>query len=244
MSSFADPVPVRRTGARYPDVPSFLGAGIRDVECRATPGADAGDWGIPLPPELHQAVAKRQWEYRAGRHCARQALERLGADAVVPGRDPSGAPVWPDAVVGAITHTAGYARAAVGWVRDFAGVGIDTEGVVPPARLKLGPSIAVPPEFAVAEAGGLDACEAFTLVFSAKEAVYKCLHPLVRRHFGFHDVRLTALDAATAGFTVELVTTLTPEWQSGTTLAGRFALDGSLLHTGVTVPAGLIGVVS
>ena len=66
---------------------------------------DFPDSGIPPV----RGVAKRQAEYLAGRLCAREALHQLCGQALVPGRDEDGVPLWPAGTVGSITHGAGRA---------------------------------------------------------------------------------------------------------------------------------------
>ena len=48
------------------------------------------------------------------------------------------APIWPDRVVGSITHTGDFAAAAVAWAADIAGLGIDSEQAIDRAGLKMG----------------------------------------------------------------------------------------------------------
>ncbi len=181
---------------------------------------------ISLPPELATAVIKRRVEYLAGRHCARAAL-RAHAPALAEApiaRGPDRAPAWPAGVVGSITHTAGYAAAAVAHTHALRGLGLDLERWVrPTAPANLGAHLARPGELAqlVAESGWSEV-EALTLLFSAKESLYKCLYPEVRRYFGFHDATIATLDTAACQFVARLDETLTPALPAGTTLVGRF----------------------
>ncbi|MFG2409229.1 4'-phosphopantetheinyl transferase [Streptomyces brevispora] len=73
--------------------------------------------GSELFPEQELLVAhvleQRRREFTTGRRCARQALARLGLPRVPVLVGPSGEPLWPDGVVGAIIHCAGYRAAAV-----------------------------------------------------------------------------------------------------------------------------------
>ena len=75
------------------------------------PGIEA----IALPLDLHAAVPKRQWQYRAGRLCAMHALTALAYPnpAMVVTRTPSGAPLWPTGTTGSITHTDDYVSAVI-----------------------------------------------------------------------------------------------------------------------------------
>jgi enterobactin synthetase component D len=194
---------------------------------------------IPLPLELKGAVPKRQVQFRAGRYCAMLAIQALhGGSPMLVGRDPSGAPLWPEGVVGSITHTDDVAAAAVAFSADVRSLGIDTERVMSESQAReLNGTVAWPAELAPARAASMTRLEAMTLVFSAKESVFKCLHPLVRRAFDFQDVRFVSIDAAAGTFLVRVVKTLSEEFPSGTPLEGRFSLDGHWVHTGMCLTA-------
>lgn len=74
------------------------------------------------------------------------------------------------------------------------------------------------------------------LVFSAKESVYKCYFPVVRRVLEFHDVEIElALDSPRGGvFTARVLPGPAPMSR----LHGRFARDDVRVYTGVTLRAG------
>jgi enterobactin synthetase component D len=105
------------------------------------------------------------------------------------------APIWPEGIVGSITHTAGFAAAAVAWAADIPGLGIDSERIIDPAMAGDIADICMVDEGTLFEApDGRSFCEFCTFVFSAKEAVFKCLFPLTRKFLEFSDVRITSLD--------------------------------------------------
>jgi 4'-phosphopantetheinyl transferase EntD len=95
-------------------------------------------YDVRLFPEERSAIAgaveKRRREFVGARFCARSALEQLGLPAapILPG--PGGAPLWPEGVVGSITHCDGYCASAVASARGVLAVGIDAEPAAPPAR--------------------------------------------------------------------------------------------------------------
>src|ERR1700688_5221299 len=89
-----------------------------------------------LPQALRHATQKRQREFLAGRWCAKQALQCLGAGSTHVAMAGDRAPIWPDGVVGSITHTGGFVAAAVAWAADIAGVGIDSEEIIVPAAAR------------------------------------------------------------------------------------------------------------
>jgi 4'-phosphopantetheinyl transferase EntD len=141
---------------------------------------EAGLVGPELSPRRFQSVLARD--------CARSALARLGARPVAIPRAPTGAPVWPDGVVGSLTHTAGLQAAVVGPRSDFAGLGIDVE---PCHRLRPGVArtFAAPAELAAAaeilgDAGPL-------AVFCAKEAAFKAWFPATGVWMSMTDVTVT-----------------------------------------------------
>jgi phosphopantetheine--protein transferase-like protein len=189
-------------------------------------GAELEDIGQPVP--LHpqeellvaQAGQKRRRDFALGRSCARAALSALGhGDAMVIGRDESGAPLWPTGVVGSITHTKFYAAAMVAQAQDVSGLGVDAEqvgGVTPDLWPRL---------FDSAECDQLTALHPrqqqifATLFFSAKEAVYKASGS--KSGLAFREIHITPEDG---GFTAA---------RSGAILRGRYALQDDLMLTAV-----------
>src|ERR1700730_11763137 len=146
-----------------------------------------------LPQALRYATQKRQREFLAGRWCAEEALQRLGAGSTHVAMAEDRAPIWPDGVVGSITHTGNFAAAAGAWAADIAGVGIDSEEIIDPAAARDIADICMVDEAMLFEpAHGRSFCEFCTLVFSAKEAVFKCLFPLTRKFLEFFAVRITS----------------------------------------------------
>lgn len=133
---------------------------------------------------------KRNREFTAGRYCARQALGRLKITADVP-VDTDRKPVWPDGVVGSISHSRHYAWAATAKKDSIKGIGVDTEIIVDDATLRqIVKEVTTDAEWKLLSLINADIKTAFTVVFSAKESIFKCLYPLNEKFFGFHDVQL------------------------------------------------------
>ena len=198
---------------------------------------------IPIPEALRASVPKRQLHFRAGRFCAMEALAALtdghGPSTMIVARGDGGAPEWPAGVTGSITHTDDFASAAVALTGDAAAIGIDAERVMSDAQaLRVKDVIVSPSELAEVGPRAWTRAEALTLVFSAKEAIFKCLHPRVRRMFDYHDVRIEAAHADAGIFEARLVTSLSPRWPAGARLVGRFEIDRPLVHTGICVREG------
>ena len=194
----------------------------------------------PLPESLKSAVRKRQMEFLAGRHCARRAIGACAPDhagapiPIGPGREP----VWPAPVVGSITHVRGFASAAVARRSDASGIGLDVELIMTDAlALDVLASIATPAELAaIVGATGWSTARALTVVFSAKETIFKCLHAHVGRYFDFLDASIDELDPASGTFQGHLVVTLTPGLPGGHRLEGRFQQDEHRVVTAMLLP--------
>jgi 4'-phosphopantetheinyl transferase EntD len=143
-----------------------------------------------LPAELRcveRAVEKRQREFAAGRVSARAALAALGCEPVPLLIGPGRMPAWPAGVVGSITHTDGYCVAVVGLAERYAALGVDAEyiGAVTPSLW----AVVLHPEELVRIKNLEEARQRqmSTLMFSAKEAFFKCQYPLTRRWLGFDE---------------------------------------------------------
>jgi 4'-phosphopantetheinyl transferase EntD len=151
-----------------------------------------------FPEELdyiRRAVPKRRAEFGTARICARRALAALGARevALVPRSDR--APAWPPGVVGSITHCDDYCAVVVHRAPPALSVGLDAE------RLRrLDPEIielVVTPRERRWLREQADPMGLAILLFSAKEAYYKCQYPLSGALLDFQDVELEVDLAAT-----------------------------------------------
>src|SRR5437867_13394741 len=84
------------------------------------------------PAELERTLdfaPKRLREYCAGRLCARRALAELGISGHSLRHGQDRRPVWPQGVVGSITHTDSFCAAVVARKGPLRAIGLDAEGV-------------------------------------------------------------------------------------------------------------------
>jgi enterobactin synthetase component D len=196
----------------------------------------AAHFGVPLPVELHAASQKRQAEFVAGRFCAVKAMQRLGwTEAVVLPAGPNRAPLWPAGMVGSITHTAKFVSAAVASTRDLRSVGIDSEAVMNYRLMcDVSSTIMCGDEWVVRSCESGIGREVFTtLVFSAKESIFKCLFSAVNTIFDFTDVEIFHIDKRSGDFRYRLRKDLSLDFCSGYTGSGKFELRPGYVHTGV-----------
>ena len=107
-------------------------------------------------------------------------------------------PIWPAGFVGSLSHSDDWVWGCVARKTDVLSIGIDTELIASNAiRQDVEDTIATDSEWHLVGQLGLSPEETFTLVFSAKEAFYKCWYPLVKTYFDFFDVEIVALTPST-----------------------------------------------
>lgn len=147
---------------------------------------------------------KRLKEFTAGRICAHKAAEALGKELHYLKRKSSGAPEWPDFLVGSITHSKTMAVAAVGESRHYRSIGVDAEKIIIDQKKKVLERMVLTPEEKVyLEQHDFDKTLA-TIIFSAKESLYKLLNPLVDIYINFDEGIVSKIDEDKQCFTIEL----------------------------------------
>jgi 4'-phosphopantetheinyl transferase EntD len=186
-----------------------------------------------------RAVPKRVQEFAAGRLCARRALAEFGiVDFPINAADDR-QPIWPDNYVGSISHTSGFGAAVVAERAMAAALGLDSE-VVGDVHPEVWPSICVPIETAWIES--LPASEqaaAVTLIFSAKEAFYKCQYALVHERLDFHDVRVEveAWGASRGTFRILATRNIALRTHTSLPVQGRYLYHERLVTAGMSLAA-------
>ena len=180
---------------------------------------------------------KRCADFTAGRLCARRALAELGIVDFPLAINPDRSPRWPPGIVGSISHTGGYGCAVAAHAADVGGIGVDAEivGRVTPELDRL---IFTSREAAfLATLSDAERARAATIIFSAKEAFYKCQFPLTRRWLDFREasLELTTSDLRSGTFVVDTAYELLGLSAVPLPLRGRFCIDGDIAVTGVAL---------
>ena len=175
---------------------------------------------------IEHAVDKRRQEFIAGRICARQALERLGIFTGPLHKLPNGSIAWPDGIMGTVSHNEIWCGAAVARRCDVAGIGLDIETVARMGK-KLWRRILTEEERAWLDRQAVaEAQQSVALIFSAKEAVYKCIAALVQGRIGFMNAVIVP-DMQQGSFAVRLNEPIAAHLPQGLRLQGRsFFLRG------------------
>ena len=181
------------------------------------------------------ASPKRRLEFSLGRMAARHALAQLGiTNRPAIGSGEKGMPLWPDGIVGSITHAAGSAIAVAAHDREAWALGIDLQDLERGRRVDISKMICHDSELPWIEALPEQRHERLLSLFSAKESIYKALFPVCRRYISFKDVQLL-WDEQRSEFDARLVVNLSqilPEgfcFTVGCTVKEGFVLSYVLL---------------
>jgi 4'-phosphopantetheinyl transferase EntD len=226
---------VANPAALSPLLAGLFPAGIAAAELRRTLPA-----ALLLPEEQQVCSAfapKRVREFTAGRVCAHRALAKLGISDFPIGRRSDRRPHWPDRIIGSITHTADFVGAVVAPRGQIRAIGVDAEQI---GRVT---SEIIPLVCTSGEVAWLDALpqderrKAATIIFSAKEAFYKCQYEVREQWLDFHDIALE-FDSDTllqGSFAIRSVRPMTLPEAEAIGFEGRFQVEDDLVVTGVTL---------
>jgi 4'-phosphopantetheinyl transferase EntD len=172
--------------------------------------------GLLRPACIVRSVPARQAEFFFGRLAARLALTQLGLPALDVPIGPSRQPVWPGGVIGSLTHSGALAAAAVAHRGGLGGMGIDIEHVPDAAGLDAIAAIALDAHESRLvrqwQQSGLRSALGTTLIFSAKECLFKAAFAAVGRYFDFSAVRAVGLAPQEGLLTLEVVQGLSAEF--------------------------------
>jgi enterobactin synthetase component D len=196
----------------------------------------------PLPaPGQNKGEARlrrRDAQRRAGRTHAAQLLASLGATRTDVASAADGSPVWPEGFVGSITHTDRMIGVAVAPRDRVRSVGIDLERVIEEdVACEVESLCLVKSERDLVIQTRMSHALFTTLCFSAKEALYKCLCPLVGCFFDFGDVEIVELDERTRTLRIKVLNNLNREFSCGLRLCGSFRFEADHVFTIFELPA-------
>jgi 4'-phosphopantetheinyl transferase EntD len=186
---------------------------------------------------IQNAAPKRRREFAAGRLCARASLEALGLYGVPLLAADDRSPRWPAAVVGSITHTDGFCGAVVATRERMSGLGIDAE-LRQCVQCHLWPQICVEDELRwLRRLSPARQRDMATVLFSAKEAFYKCQYGITRAWLDFGDVHISIEDDRFEVRPLKPIEGLDSSRVGR--FSGRFRLESDLVLTGIALGPGM-----
>ncbi|MCO7254875.1 4'-phosphopantetheinyl transferase superfamily protein [Dickeya oryzae] len=191
-------------------------------------------YDIAMPSVIASSVRKRQAEFLAGRFIAVTALKSCGVECPTIGIQSDRAPRWPTGYIGSISHTNGNVVAVVAKTQHHTAAGIDVERIMDCATLmQVLPSITVGDEWHRIECqrGGLSVEQLGTLIFSAKESLFKTLNPVVNKFFDFTAAMLTQVRVKQRRFTIQLTCDWSEQYRATLSFTGRFYINHNVVVT-------------
>lgn len=186
---------------------------------------------ISKPEALSRAVHKRQGEFLAGRVLAQTALGLLGHQNVSVAIGKHRAPIWPSGLSGSISHSEGRCVCVI--VPDErAVVGIDIEKIASGDSFEAIFRQTLDPRERDIIAGqtGFDVNVLASLVFSAKETLFKALYPIVGEYFDFDAAQLVYIPEDDE-LCLELTRTLHATLPANTRFMVRFSMAADHVRT-------------
>jgi 4'-phosphopantetheinyl transferase EntD len=168
---------------------------------------------------------ERKKEFLLGRLCASRAYEQLiGSELISLPVNPDRSPHWPPQILGSISHNQFLVGAVVSNSKNLIGVGIDFEvvGRVRPELIRY-----ITNSQDLTGHHSLTQEELLTIIFSAKESLYKALFPLVKKFFGFEAAALREIDCEKGEFTIDLINQISEEFgpEKRYQFKGRFLIS-------------------
>ena len=161
------------------------------------------DFGLRCPAHIASSTEKRKSSFFAGRLAAKVGMGALGVSEEDVGVGPRGEPLWPKTVSASLSHTDDTAMCILscGQYR----LGIDVErpmNVTDSYEVKKMIMTKFEQQYFSKFSFGKNCLT--TILFSAKECLYKALYPEVQSYFDFLDVETIRVDLLCSEITFRL----------------------------------------
>jgi len=182
---------------------------------------------------IFNAVEKRKKEFTVGRLCAKKALSEFGIYCypVLMNKDRS--PIWPEGIVGSITHTMDYCGIALARKDRIRSVGLDAE-IIDEVKEEYREIICSKDELDwIFQLPSRERQRYLSLFFSAKECFYKFQYPLTREWVGFKEVRVLIEDIKTHEFKIILLKDINEQFRRNRFFNGNYFMNNRHVVTGM-----------
>lgn len=179
---------------------------------------------IDYPNNFNKFTPNRQAEFITGRYLARKALLELGSPETIVPVGKNRAPRWPTGFVGSISHTNDIVYCAVARLRSLDVLGIDIERLFDEKTTNgISDSIVKKQEMDMIINLRMPLTWALTVVFSAKESLFKALYPRLGVYFDFLDVDIVNINEEDKTFTIKIKNILSKKLGDRSEYIGRYS---------------------
>ena len=188
-----------------------------------------------LSPEertyLESVSQNRKREFIAGRFCAREAMKSANIPPEHIRIGEKGEPIWPHNIVGSITHSHGYAAAAVAKKSEVLSLGLDAETNEPLSSKVLQRIGNAQEQEWVKSVDSSLIQNPGKVLFSAKEATYKAWYPITQEWLGFQEAHID-FHSDENTFTVQI-----QKKGPFKKLFGKFVIQQGIILTAIEIPS-------
>lgn len=207
-------------------IPKIFDNNIRHISATFDPSVELN---LSLPSIFPNYSKKRLNEFLAGRICALKALNGLVyCNEILPIKK-NNLPCWPSGITGSISHTNNTVSVVVSHSNNNFFLGLDLEDIFEKNTAEeLEKQILSKRERRYLNLE--DYTKVITLIYSAKEAVFKAVNSLKISFLDFQEIEITSLDFSSNFFEAKLVKPIIKN-----KLNGRFAFFNSQVTTGLKI---------
>jgi enterobactin synthetase component D len=175
-------------------------------------------------------------QFLAGRYCAFKACEKMGFNLTELLVGNNREPLWPDSIVGSISHSKTAVMAIVASSDHFKSVGLDLEMVIPDARFDVIERMVLTElDLKFLKSRNIDKNLFYTIIFSAKEALYKTIYPLVHCYFDFKEASIIDLNLENGSFNLKLHSKLEAVSKFNSNYTGKFIVERGQVITQIVL---------
>jgi len=223
------------------DFPSFNGLdNIEFCRCKFRSGnyddSLYSRHAIDFPACIRKSIRKRKSEFLAGRYAAQHALYRIGVNELSIGIGLHRNPVWPDGILGSITHNDDTAICAIARSSHVSALGIDLETHIKAQIINdIKHSIIDFSEERMLRQLPIPFDTAFTIAFSAKESLFKALYPHVGTYFTFSSAKIGQLNPHHMRFSISLQHDLNEDFHQHRIIDGQYIINSRDVLTIISI---------
>ena len=209
---------------------NLFSSSVTVMETR-TPTDDASFLSPEERTYLESVSQNRKREFIAGRFCAHEAMKSANMPPEHIRIGEKGEPIWPHNIVGSITHSHGYAAAAVAKKSEVLSLGLDVETNEPLSSKVLQRIGNTQEQEWVQSVDSSLIQNPGKVLFSAKETTYKAWYPITQEWLGFQEAHID-FHSDENTFTVQIQKKGPFE-----KLFGKFAIQQDIILTAIEIPS-------
>jgi 4'-phosphopantetheinyl transferase EntD len=184
---------------------------------------------------IHGSTVKRFNEFIAGRTCCKRCLNRMSISDFPVLKDKFGLPVFPDHIVGSISHTKSIGIAITGKKEEYKALGIDVEEIGRIKKQHIGIFTTQEELNFLIQLSGFKQEAYSTLIFSAKEACHKLMFSISKNILDFKNINISV--TGSNSFTVRMLKKSNGYFTSETMLTGIYSLSKKYIITTIFIKA-------